>query len=357
MIKRIGRVLFALGFAALMVPAVIGQNTDLRISDISIINGRATSLPRPEYKEEWKNADIKGVVYVSVTIDEQGNVTAAEAVDPSQIIRSLSSQNTYTVPYEMPHPLLQQAAVEAAQKAKFRITIRDGVADGYKGLVVYNFSPTPVPPPPPPLPPPPPPAAKYDGSISAGVMNGRALSMPLPEYPAQAKAAKVSGSVSVQVIVDESGNVISAQAASGHPMLRESAVIAAREAKFSPMLVNGEAKKVSGVLVYNFTSQVSTTTDFDSPKIVRMGVLNGRATRLAVPQYPADAKASRVFGSVSVQVVVNESGNVISANAVSGHPSLRRAAEDAARESFFSPTKVDGTPVKISGIITYNFVL
>lgn len=93
-----------------------------------------------------------------------------------------------------------------------------------------------------------------------------------------------------------------------------------------------------------------------NPKTVSGGVLNGKAISLPTPSYPPAALAVRAAGSVSVQVLVGEDGNVISAHAVSGHPLLRSASEAAAREARFAPTLLDGTPVKVSGVITYNFV-
>jgi protein TonB len=92
------------------------------------------------------------------------------------------------------------------------------------------------------------------------------------------------------------------------------------------------------------------------PKTVSGGVLNGKATSLPKPGYPPAARAVRAGGSVSVQVLISESGGVISASAVSGHPLLRAAAESAARGARFSPTLLSGQPVKVSGVITYNFV-
>jgi protein TonB len=92
------------------------------------------------------------------------------------------------------------------------------------------------------------------------------------------------------------------------------------------------------------------------PKTVSGGVLNGKATSLPKPAYPPAARAVRAGGSVSVQVLISESGSVISASAVSGHPLLRAAAESAARGAHFSPTLLSGQPVKVSGVITYNFV-
>lgn len=98
---------------------------------------------------------------------------------------------------------------------------------------------------------------RIDGQepLSGGVLNGRAVSLPTPVYPAAAREAKAAGSVTVQVTIDEQGNVISAKAVSGHPMLQESAVAAAREAKFKPTTLDGQPVKVSGVITYNFELQ------------------------------------------------------------------------------------------------------
>jgi periplasmic protein TonB len=103
--------------------------------------------------------------------------------------------------------------------------------------------------PPPPPPPKPKPVPKQ---ISGGVLNGKATSLPKPPYPPAARAVRAAGAVSVQVLIDESGNVVSASAVSGHPLLRAAAVQAARSAKFSPTQLSGQAVKVSGVITYNF---------------------------------------------------------------------------------------------------------
>ena len=88
--------------------------------------------------------------------------------------------------------------------------------------------------------------------ITKGVINGVAISLPKPEYPAAAQAVKASGSVNVQGLIDEQGNVIKAEAVSGHPLLRQAAEQAGRMAKFKPTTLKGEPVKVSGVIIYNF---------------------------------------------------------------------------------------------------------
>ena len=91
--------------------------------------------------------------------------------------------------------------------------------------------------------------------ISGGVLNGKATSLPAPEYPPIAKQAHASGAVTVQVTIDEGGNVIFARAVAGHPLLQAAAVTAARQAKFAPTRLSGQPVKVSGVLIYNFVAQ------------------------------------------------------------------------------------------------------
>lgn len=92
-------------------------------------------------------------------------------------------------------------------------------------------------------------------TISGGVLNGKAIDLPKPPYPPAARAVRASGAVNVQVTVDEDGNVVSAVAVSGHPLLRPSAVTAARNAKFKPTILSGKAVKVTGVIVYNFAPE------------------------------------------------------------------------------------------------------
>ncbi|HKQ52417.1 MAG TPA: energy transducer TonB [Pyrinomonadaceae bacterium] len=88
--------------------------------------------------------------------------------------------------------------------------------------------------------------------VSGGVLNGKALDLPKPGYPPQAKSARASGIVIVEVVIDEKGKVLSAKATSGHTLLRQAAEQAARNARFSPTLLSGQPVKVTGEINYNF---------------------------------------------------------------------------------------------------------
>lgn len=86
------------------------------------------------------------------------------------------------------------------------------------------------------------------------------------------------------------------------------------------------------------------------------GVLNGKAIHLPAPEYPAEARSARLSGLVVVEVWIDESGRVQRACAISGPAKLRRASEVAAYQARFSPTKLSGQPVKVRGLLTYNYV-
>jgi len=114
------------------------------------------------------------------------------------------------------------------------------------------------------------------------------------------------------------------------------------------------------------TSSPSVVLDSEPPptsapkpilRPVSGGVLNGAATFLPPPMYPETAKRMRTSGVVTVEVVIDENGKVISANAANGPSTLREAAIQAALRARFSPTKLSGQPVKVFGTISYRFSL
>ena len=219
--------------------------------------------------------------------------------------------------------------------------------------------------------------------VNGGIVNGKAVKLPIPEYPESAKAMKASGLIAVAIEIDEAGNVVSAKAdlndqrerrdvdgtkldpLPADPSLRDAAERAAWEAKFSPTMLGGKPVRITGTLIFNFLTGEkveSVTMARLDPRSINGGVLNGsvlngKVTVLPKPDYPPAAKAVRAEGAVSVRVLVDEEGNVTEAAAVSGHPLLRSVSEKAAMDAKFSPTFLSGKPVKISGILTFNFSL
>jgi len=103
-------------------------------------------------------------------------------------------------------------------------------------------------------------------------------------------------------------------------------------------------------------TQTPSETSADDKAPVEAGFMNGKAIDLPKAVYPEEARQSRAAGTVQVQVLVDETGKVLSANAIFGPDALRDAAVKAAMRAKFKPTIVGGVPVKVSGILTYDFV-
>jgi len=103
-------------------------------------------------------------------------------------------------------------------------------------------------------------------------------------------------------------------------------------------------------------SPVSPPVQTDPTQNANVGELNSRAVKLQTPIYPQDARRLGIQGKVSVQITIDEQGNVTSAKSTSGNVLLRSSAEDAARRSKFKPVLVSNQPVKATGFIVYNFL-
>ncbi len=117
--------------------------------------------------------------------------------------------------------------------------------------------------------------------ISGGILNGKAISLPKPEYPAAALAVKAKGAVSVQIIIGEDGKVVTAKAISGHPLLRAAAERAAFASEFAPTRLSGSPVKVTGAIVYNFASADQATIRIDKMKVGPMSPEDKRLLALS----------------------------------------------------------------------------
>ena len=102
-------------------------------------------------------------------------------------------------------------------------------------------------------------------------------------------------------------------------------------------------------------SKAAANAEVEQPVIE--GVIHGKEATIVMPEYPSAARSKAVTGKVTVTVLVNKRGEVVSARAVNGDPLLRPAAVTAAKKAKFSPEKLVGEPSRISGTITYTFKL
>ena len=248
-------------------------------------------------------------------------------------------------------------------------------------------------------------------SSNDNVTPAKIVGTPTVKIPEEARRTGFGGKVSVQVKIRKDGTIDSVGSVSGPDWvcpsvtrpdviaIREAARAAAMETKFEPATKNEKPVESTLYLTFNFPQRVSErlvsfganpagdqpkpqerytvkgdsnysvtsvedgkTNSGNKPevggdaKLIRGGVLNGKALSLAKSAYPPAARAVRASGAVTIQVVLDEQGDVFSAEPISGHPLLRSASRVAACGSKFSPTTLSGQPVKVSGVITYNFV-
>ena len=109
--------------------------------------------------------------------------------------------------------------------------------------------------------------AKNVGKNCQVFLSGKILSQPKPVYPIEAKSANVRGKVEVAVEIDEKGNVVSIESVNGNDLLKNSAIQAAKQAKFTPPTCDGVPTKTIGIITYNFAPVAMTANYFTPTKI------------------------------------------------------------------------------------------
>ena len=216
----------------LMAPAYIDQqNLELTalIAPVPVQQAAKPDTPKPEKVIIEKNVDVRKELIADVSrADLVPKTISAKASDVPPVrkgvVTMVGTSNTNAVA-----PMAPGAGTGSIISAPAKVEIKDE--------------------------PPPPPKPTPHAPISGGVLNGRAVHLVTPPYPAIARSAHASGAVQVQVLIDENGNVISAHAVSGHPLLQAAAVAAARASRFTPTKLSGQPVKVNGVIIYNFVAQ------------------------------------------------------------------------------------------------------
>jgi TonB family protein len=218
---------------------------------------------------------------------------------------------------------------------------------------------------------------------NASPQDARPKVLSVPEYiiPAEASKAGIDGKVLVLVSVRKDGTVdrVDFWAGPSWPCgsepkdliteVRNGVIDAFKKARFSPALKNGDpvdgttglsmliGERYANLKKISVRNALGTGKDLvNDASTVRGAVINGKAISLPKPEYPRGFYDDRPRGVVQVEVVIDEKGEVISAGAISGDPRLQKPARKAACLARFSPTLLAGQPVKVSGIVTYNFV-
>lgn len=211
----------------------------------------------------WMNPNLVDALDVTSMLAPPPPPAAPPPAAQQVVVRNVPEVTTFSAPIKPPEKIpdpttVQSKPVVAAVSQGVPGGVPGGVTGGVPGGVVGSKGDDAPPPPPPPPPPKPTPDATpvpKKINVSGGVLQGSAIKKPAPAYPPIAKAARAAGAVQVQVTISEDGRVIDAQVVSGHPLLRDAAVQAARQWVFKPTELSGVPVKVQGVLTFNFTLQ------------------------------------------------------------------------------------------------------
>jgi TonB family protein len=325
---------------------------------------KVTYRVEPEYTPDARDKQITGTVLLGVTVGPDGN---AQNI---QIKRSL-------------FPSLDESAVAAVRKWRFEPAIKDGQAVSFYLQVEFYFSP--------------------DGSGADAYREKeerekaeykeKELRVRMNENEAGRRAereseekrnailagmAQISMEQAIQIATSKSpGKVIECSLVGEH-WEKEGELAKPSLVLYHVIILSNESPARTHVMINaidgsvfrvtkdekreedesaSYTPEQGTTGYATKRRAIQGGVLNGKALSLPQPQYPAIARAAKASGTVNVEVLVDELGSVIAAHAVSGHPLLQSAAVSAARQAKFTPTSVNGEPTRISGILTYNFVV
>jgi TonB family protein len=290
--------LFLLSATALVVSA---QQSSITAEAVFFdANPTVIKLPVPSYPAEAKKIGLAGIVSVKISVDETGKVTSADDADgPYPVCKSVTDVKVLA---------MRSAAIDAAKKAKFKSAILDNRPVSISGRINYAFE------------------SNVEAKV-AGIAGARVESSDADQKEMRIDRITKLGSTGTQ----QTG------------------------AKVDKATTTADTGAVGGSGI-SLSQAKNTSIETQATKTVGGGVLNGKAIVLAKPKYPPAAKAVRATGQVSVQVLIDEQGNMYSARSINGHPLLRRNSEIAACDSRFSPTLLSGQPVKVSGIITYNYI-
>lgn len=262
-------------------------------------------LPRPEYPQAASFVGLEGKVGVSVTVDENGNVSEAKIISG--------------------HPFFHSSSLKAASIAKFEPARLSGKPIRFRTLIVFSFK-----------------KPHNVNRRNLGIVNGRASKLPKPEYTQELKYLCASGEIGIQVLISEEGLVLESKAVFGDELLYDSALIAAKQATFRSV-ADAPPVRSSGILVYNFPSE---KTCVDAGNVNEKWI---KRPSFSVPPHARVTKAARISIRLGIEPFT---GNVLAARATHGHRLIRKAFEKQALGIKFRPSFINSESYIVKGVIT-----
>ena len=223
------------------------------ISEMTLVNADGSLVSKEVYKYDFDSIGNWVKMTTSLAVVENGRIgfeptevtyrtifyyldaTMAKMLEPASTSRAETESRKTAPP---PAAALDKLKLSATQPMS--VEFSNAHIDVNRKSVAVEDAPPPAPKP-------------LLRPLSGGVLNGKALALPMPSYPEVARRLRITGLVQVDVVVDENGKVISAKVLSGPGSLRDVALQAALHARFSPTKLSGQSVKVSGQINYNFT--------------------------------------------------------------------------------------------------------
>jgi TonB family protein len=200
---------------------------------------KVISNPAPIYPPETAELGYGGTVKLAIRVDKRGKVKVLQSWGPYAPCSNLDDERVKKV---------REAVIEAASKIEFEPPMKNGEPTEVELSISYSFDPTGAP------------AKTKDLSsankrvIDGGVSLGRVKYLARPDYPASARASRLSGAVPISVLTDVDGKVIAAHPLGGHPVLQEPALAAACKSSFEPVQISGVPVQVAGVITFTFAT-------------------------------------------------------------------------------------------------------
>ena len=290
----------------LFASAIVGQE---------VVDRRIIAPPKATVPEEANKTGLGGTVRVLVEIDQAGNVlTIKDAQGPDWVCQSVTRPDVTA---------LREAARAVAQNVKFA-PVAEG--DPFNSSVWLEVS--------------------FPSAAKSNESDGE------ERHFTAVPAAEENKTDTKQ---NSSGNVFTIKGDNGRSTVKGD--LADGNGDNSSKDYAGPVRAAgSDADQYTLTGEKMPLPRSIVGSSLSGGVLNGKAIALPKPTYPPAARAVRASGAVTIQVLIEENGKIFSAQPVSGHPLLRSAARIAACGAEFSPTYLEGQPVKVSGVISYNFI-
>ena len=192
----------------------------------------------------------------------------------------------------------------------------------------------------------------------------KTISAPQPVFPPEAADPVYGESVRVMMRVDKTGKVIETVAYGPlapcanlqDPVaaaIKKAAEDAGKATVFEPILKNGKPMEATTSVTFRLRPGETPMTEEQARAMVPEDVLRGKAKHLAKPDFPRFLLDR--YSLVAISVWIDEQGLVTHAAAVTGRPALLDPTVKAACASRFTQTKLGGNPVKVRGVITYEF--